>query len=391
MSRVAVAMSGGVDSSVAAALLLEAGRDVFGVTMRLGLAELADRACCGEEEVLLARRVCDALGIQHVVLDMAAEFASEVVEPFCADYAAGLTPNPCVRCNERIKFGAFLERVRRLGAGTLATGHYARVARAEGQVWLERGADRQKDQSYFLYRVPPEALAMLEFPLGDLTKPEVRALAEARGLPTAARRESQEVCFTDDHAAFVTARRPEAGVPGPIEDVAGTALGTHRGVARYTVGQRKGLGLSGPEGPYRVVRIDARRNAVIVGASDTLARMEATLAESVWQLAGPARVLAQVRYRGLPLPATATPTESGLDVQIDAPYRWLGAGALGRPLPRRPGRWRRHRATTVVLLDPPYPCCCSQSLHASRSLRCSSCPSSKVGPPGIAASRPTSP
>src|SRR5659263_719932 len=270
--RIAVAMSGGVDSSVAAALVLEAGRDVLGVTMRLGLAELADRACCGEEEVLLARRVCDALGIQHVVLDMAAEFAAEVVEPFCASYAAGLTPNPCVRCNERIKFGAFLDRARRLGADTLATGHYARIVHDEGRAWLERGVDRRKDQTYFLYRVPPKTLAILEFPLGDLTKPVVRALAEARSLPTAARRESQEVCFTDDHAAFVTARRPEAGMPGPIEGSTGMVLGAHRGIARYTVGQRKGLGLGGPEGPYRVVRIDARRNAVIVGASDALSR-----------------------------------------------------------------------------------------------------------------------
>jgi len=321
VSRVAIAMSGGVDSSVAAALLLEAGRDVFGVTMRLGLAELADRACCGEEEALLARSVCDVLGIQHLVLDMA-----DVVEPFCAAYAAGLTPNPCVRCNERIKFGAFLERVRRLGADTFATGHYARISWTEGQAWLERGADRQKDQSYFLYRVPPESLALLEFPLGDLTKPEVRALAEARGLPTAARRESQEVCFTDDHTAFVMARHPEAGMPGPIEDSTGMVLGTHRGIARYTVGQRKGLGLSGPKGPYRVVHIDAARNAVVVGAADSLLRQHVRLTECVWRLPGPARVLAQVRYRGLPLPATATPTAVGLAVAFDTPTGGLAPG-----------------------------------------------------------------
>jgi tRNA-specific 2-thiouridylase len=319
-------MSGGVDSSLAAALLLDAGRDVFGVTMRLGLAELANRACCGEEVVLLARRACDALGIQHVVLDMATEFASEVVEPFCADYAAGRTPNPCVRCNERIKFGAFLERVKRLGADTLATGHYARIARAKGLAWLERGADRRKDQSYFLYRVPPKALAMLEFPLADLTKREVRTMAELKGLPAAARRESQEVCFTGDHTTFVTARHPAAGMPGPIEDVMGAVLGTHRGIARYTVGQRKGLGLSGPAGPYRVVRIDADRNAVIVGASDALVREHVTLAESVWRLPGCARVLAQVRYRGLPLPAMAMPTTLGLEVQFDTPADGLAPG-----------------------------------------------------------------
>jgi len=319
-------MSGGVDSSVAAALLVEAGRDVFGVTMRLGLSGLADRKRCGEEQVLLARRVCDTLAIRHVVLDIASEFAAQVVEPFCADYAAGLTPNPCVRCNEHIKFGAFLERVQRLGADTLATGHYARTTQAEGRVWLERGTDRSKDQSYFLYRVPPEALAFLEFPLGKLTKVEVRALAQSQGLPTAARRESQEVCFTDDHAAFVTARHPEAGVPGPIEDTAGAALGTHRGIARYTVGQRKGLGLSGPDGPYRVVRIDAGRNAVIVGSSNVLSQARVTLTESVWRLPGTARVLAQVRYRGLPLAATATPDESALILEFDTPTDGLAPG-----------------------------------------------------------------
>ena len=312
MTRTAVAVSGGVDSSVAAALLLEAGRDVFGVTMRLGLAEITGRQCCGEEEVLLARRVCDLLGIQHVVVDMAEEFSSEVVEPFVDAYAAGLTPNPCVRCNERVKLGAFAERARRLGADEIATGHYARTVSEDGTVWLERAADAAKDQSYFLYRVGPDVLGRLVFPLGDTTKSEVRARAHALGLPTAARRESQEVCFTDDHAALVAHTHPEALSPGPMLDAAGRTLGTHRGLARYTVGQRKGLGLGGPEGPFVVIALD---------------RAGVTLSDAIWRLDGPATVGAQIRYRATPLEATATPSgPARLDVRFSAPARGLAPG-----------------------------------------------------------------
>jgi tRNA-specific 2-thiouridylase len=327
MTRTAVAVSGGVDSSVAAALLLEAGRDVFGVTMRLGLAEITGRQCCGEEEVLLARRVCDLLGIQHVVVDMAEEFSSEVVEPFVDAYAAGLTPNPCVRCNERVKLGAFAERARRLGADEIATGHYARTVSEDGTVWLERAADAAKDQSYFLYRVGPDVLGRLVFPLGDTTKSEVRARAHALGLPTAARRESQEVCFTDDHAALVAHTHPEALSPGPMLDAAGRTLGTHRGLARYTVGQRKGLGLGGPEGPFVVIALDPGRNALVVGPPAALDRAGVTLSDAIWRLDGPATVGAQIRYRATPLEATATPSgPARLDVRFSAPARGLAPG-----------------------------------------------------------------
>jgi tRNA-specific 2-thiouridylase len=327
MPDVAVALSGGVDSSVAAALLVEAGRDVFGVTMRLGLAEIAGRACCGEEEVALARRVCAVLGIPHVVIDISREFRAEVVEPFCAAYAAGLTPNPCVRCNERIKLGMFADRVRALGATTLATGHYARVARDVDGVWLERAIDRSKDQSYFLYRIRPETLHMLEFPLGELTKDDVRRMAAERALPTAERRESQEVCFTDDHAALVASMHPEALEPGPIEDLAGAVLGTHRGIARYTVGQRKGLGVGGPEGPYRVLRIDTPRNAVVVGPASEGVTAATVLADPVWRLGfGAERVLAQVRYRAVGMPSTATLRPDGLEVVFDSPSAPLAPG-----------------------------------------------------------------
>jgi len=327
MPEVAVALSGGVDSSVAAALLVEAGRDVFGLTMRLGLAEIAGRPCCGEEEAALARRVCSHLGIPHVVIDVADAFRASVVEPFCDSYAAGSTPNPCVTCNERIKFGLLAERARELGATTLATGHYARLAHDAGEVWLERAADHDKDQSYFLYRVPAPTLALLEFPLGSYTKTEVRKMAEARGLPTAARRDSQEVCFTADHAALVEAAHPGAGAPGPIERTDGARLGTHRGIARYTVGQRKGLGIGGPDGPYRVLRIDAARSAVIVEPEAAPGMTEVLLSEPVWRLGIDAeQVYAQMRYHARPVAATARPEAAGLRVSFESPVAPLAPG-----------------------------------------------------------------
>jgi tRNA-specific 2-thiouridylase len=319
--RIAVAMSGGVDSSVAAALLAEAGRDVFGVTMVLGAARTGDA-----QDAEHARRACDMLGIEHITIDVSDDFESLVIGPFCDAYAAGLTPNPCVWCNATLKLGLFAERVFALGADRLATGHYACLASDEGGVWLERAADAAKDQSYFLYRVPPETLARLEFPLGGLTKPEVCAIAAERSLPAAERRESQEICFSHDHVALVTARHPEAGVPGPIEDREGTVLGTHRGIARYTVGQRRGIGLAGPGGPYRVLGIDAARNAIVVGPDSALARHEVVLGDALWRLDGPAHVSAQVRYRSAPVPAEAMPTPSGLHVTFEKAMAGLAPG-----------------------------------------------------------------
>lgn len=326
MPEVAIALSGGVDSSVAAALLVDAGRDVFGVTMRLGLAEIAGRPCCGEEEVALARRVCAQLGIPHVVIDIADEFRSEVVEPFCDGYAAGLTPNPCVRCNERIKFGLLAEKGKALGATSLATGHYARIERDAHGAWLARARDTSKDQSYFLYRIPPHVLGMLEFPLGELTKAEVRALAAERGLPTAARRESQEVCFTSDHVALVASVHPQALEPGPIETEAGDVVGTHRGIARYTVGQRKGLGVGGPGGPYRVASIDATRNALVVAPEQSRVERVA-LSDPVWRLVdASAQVEARIRYRFRPVPASATVGPADIEVTFGRPVESLAPG-----------------------------------------------------------------
>lgn len=320
METVAVALSGGVDSSVAAALLAEAGRSVVGVTMDLGL---------GGDEIALARGVCEHLGIPHVVVDLAEPFQRLVVRPFADAYAAGLTPNPCVGCNEHVKFGLLARHVvHDLGASVLATGHYVRVERyPNGAAWLARATDRTKDQSYFLYRISAHVLDTLEFPLGTLTKAEVRAMAAERGLPTASRRESQEACFARDHVSLVAAAHPGAVQSGPIELADGTVIGTHRGIARYTVGQRKGLGVGGPDGPYRVVRIDAARNALVIAPEGEAAPQRLTLTDPVWHPGAlPGAMSAQIRYRARSLPVVAAPVPGGIDVEFTSLGEVLAPG-----------------------------------------------------------------
>lgn len=316
---VMVAMSGGVDSSLAAALLLEQGYQVTGVTMHLWAGEPSwqprESACCSLEAVESARRVCQLLGIPHYVLNLAEAFAAYVVRPFAEAYREGRTPNPCIACNREIKFRVLLERARALGFRFLATGHYARIVRdAFRPRWrLFRGIDRQKDQSYVLYMLGQSELASLLFPLGGLRKEEVRREAARRGLPTAGRPESQEICFVTegDYRAFLTRYLPEIARPGPIRDLSGKVLGTHRGLAFYTVGQRKGLGLSGQPGPLFVVALDLRENAVIVGPKESLLA-RGLEAEGVSFVSGewprePLRVTAQVRYRSPAAPAILTP------------------------------------------------------------------------------------
>lgn len=326
--RIAVGMSGGVDSSLSTALLLEQGHEVIGVTMRLGIAELHGRSCCGEEDALLARRVCASLGIPHVVLDVAEAFADSVVEPFAAAYAAGLTPNPCVICNERVKFRLLDAHARTLGCDALATGHYARVVRdADGRARLARGVDAAKDQSYFLYRLSPGLLERVCFPLGDLTKRQVRDMAAERHLVSAKRAESQEVCFTDDHVALVGRSHPEALVPGAIVTEDGTVVGTHQGIARYTVGQRKGLGIGGSAGPLHVVALDAARNEVVVSRTPAMHVDRITLGEPVW--CGPSEqtdVSAQLRYRAPAIAARALRTRDHLEVTLNAPVAATAPG-----------------------------------------------------------------
>jgi tRNA-uridine 2-sulfurtransferase len=296
MARVFAAMSGGVDSSVAAALLLEAGHDVEGVTMRLL------QSSAGVDD---ARAVCETLGIPHRAVDLREEFLRDVVEPFCDEYAAGRTPNPCVLCNDAVKFGELWRRVLPLGADLLATGHYARIVRDEhGAPWLARGADAGKDQSYFLYRLTADQLERTAFPVGELTKREVRGMARKLGLGTASACESQDICFVDGSAAeFVALQRPSAGTGGPIMDGSGSVVGQHDGIARYTVGQRKGLGLAAG-GPHFVTRIEPATNTVVVGPLASLEVRSVTCGDAVWR-GGEGEVGVQVRYRQSPVAASA--------------------------------------------------------------------------------------
>ena len=276
--RILVAMSGGVDSSVAAALLVEAGHEVVGATMRTFCYASAPRAahggktCCGLDGILDARAVARTLGIPHHVFDVEEEFTRDVIDDFVAEYARGRTPNPCVRCNSHTKFRDLLRRAADLGCTAIASGHYARVVRGPAGVELRRGVDAAKDQAYFLFSLDQDQLAHAVFPVGDLSKDTVREHARRRGLPVADKPDSQEICFVpdDDYAAFVERRSPDALHPGAIVDEAGRHVGGHGGVHRFTVGQRKGLGLSGsPTGePLYVVALRPATASVSSPASE---------------------------------------------------------------------------------------------------------------------------
>ena len=316
-------MSGGVDSSAAALLLQREGLRVVGVYLRLGPGP------SGEED---ARRVAQALGIEFHALDFSDLFRRAVMDPFCREYEAGRTPNPCLLCNRALKFGAMMDEADRLGCEWTATGHYVRTEWEGGFCYLRR-APGGKDQSYALYALEQDRLRRVRFPLGGLEKAEVRRLAEEAGLPVAYKPDSQDICFVPDgdYGAFLRAYTGREPQPGDIVGPDGRVLGRHRGLPYYTVGQRKGLGLAAGE-PLYVVRLDPERNRVAVGPEGSQYRSALTVRQTVWSDGRapqrPRRVLAQLRYRAAPAPAWVSAGEAPGEwrVQFDAPQRAVTPG-----------------------------------------------------------------
>ena len=285
-TRIVVAMSGGVDSSTAAALMVEQGYDVIGVTLQLydhGQATARSKTCCAGQDILDARRVADTLGIPHYVLDYESRFREQVIEDFAASYLAGETPIPCIRCNQTVKFRDLVGMARDLGAAALVTGHYVR--RVEGQAGpeLHRARDVAKDQSYFLFATTPEQLDYLRFPLGGMVKAETRKHAERFGLAVAEKPDSQDICFVPDgsYAGIVEKLHPGASEPGDIVDLDGQVLGRHDGIIHFTVGQRRGLGIAA-RSPLYVVRVEPETRRVVAGPKAALLKDKFRIGDINW-------------------------------------------------------------------------------------------------------------
>ena len=336
LPRIAVAMSGGVDSSTAAAMLFEAGYDVVGVTLKLtnaaGTSASIGGRCCSPRDIDDARATAAQLGFPHYVLDHTAAFRHAVIDDFVAEYRAGRTPNPCVRCNEKLKFGPLVAFARAIGAVKLATGHYARLESTPEGPRLLRSLDRSKDQSYFLFGVSPEVLDAVTFPLGALTKDEVRAAARRFGLANADKPDSQEICFipSGDHQAFLEAEGG-AGPAGQVVDEAGAPLAPHAGTHRFTVGQRRGLPTGDGQRRF-VLRIEASTGRVVVGPRDALLRRDLRVDDVRWTQARPPaswplRCAVQIRHHATATPAwVAAPNQGGAAVELDEPTAGIAPG-----------------------------------------------------------------
>jgi tRNA-specific 2-thiouridylase len=323
--KIAVAMSGGVDSSVAAHLLKKEGHQVIGLTMLVTSSEEAAEA---------ARKVAQILDIQHYIIDFRDIFFKKIISDFCKQYSLGKTPNPCVFCNQLIKFGDLLESAKELGAEKIATGHYVQIEKmvSDGRIVLKKGIDRKRDQSYFLYRLTQEQLAVTIFPLGNLTKDMVRKIAIEAGLPAADRQESREICFIPDnnYPRFVREYLNTEGNPGLLKDMQGNILGKHNGIVDFTIGQRKGLGISSKE-PLYVVDIDSETNTVTVGGKEGVYAREFAVTDFNWiafdKLTVPLTLKARIRYLHQEAKAVITPVEQDrINVKFTEPQMAITPG-----------------------------------------------------------------